>query len=79
MTAAPLEVGNYENSFYLLWVLEQVLRVADASEIQDAQRQLDGQVVRLADEYPLFSLYLWRIGALLKPDVSSLGTSNTAD
>ncbi|XP_041951306.1 meiosis-specific protein MEI4 isoform X2 [Alosa sapidissima] len=69
--AARLEVGRYENSFYLLWVLEQVLRDAGAPELREAQAQLERQVLRLADEYPLFSLYLWRIGALLKPEVST--------
>ncbi|XP_062407516.1 meiosis-specific protein MEI4 [Sardina pilchardus] len=77
--AAQLEVGRYENSFYLLWVLEQLLREAGASELRQAQPQLERQVLRLADEYPLFSLYLWRIGALLKPEVSASGTSNPAD
>lgn len=79
MAAEALEVGPYENSFYLLWVLEQVLREAGASEIQEAQRQLERHVVRLADEYPLFSLYLWRIGALMKPQASSFDSSNTVD
>ncbi|KAG5277445.1 hypothetical protein AALO_G00117680 [Alosa alosa] len=69
--AARLEVGRYENSFYLLWVLEQVLRDAGAPDLREAQAQLERQVLRLADEYPLFSLYLWRIGALLKPEVST--------
>ncbi|XP_031437934.1 meiosis-specific protein MEI4 isoform X2 [Clupea harengus] len=78
-SVAPLEVERYENSFYLFWVLEQVLRDGGASELSEAQGQLERQVVRLADEYPLFSLYLWRIGALLKPDVSTAVSPNAVD
>uniref|UniRef100_A0A8C7N5H3 Meiosis-specific, MEI4 homolog (S. cerevisiae) n=1 Tax=Oncorhynchus kisutch TaxID=8019 RepID=A0A8C7N5H3_ONCKI len=55
------DISLYENSFYLFWLLEQLLQ----------QRALLGRlehsVLLLSDDFPLYSLYMWRIGALLAP------------
>ncbi|XP_063079260.1 meiosis-specific protein MEI4 [Engraulis encrasicolus] len=77
----PPEVERYENSFYLFWVLEQLLRAngsAAAAEVGEGTRDLlERQVARLADEYPLFSLYLWRIGGLLKTSANASTSTAT--
>uniref|UniRef100_A0AAY4CRC1 Meiosis-specific protein MEI4 n=1 Tax=Denticeps clupeoides TaxID=299321 RepID=A0AAY4CRC1_9TELE len=63
------EVERYENSFYVYWVLEQLLKDGPRYEHREAQGQLERQVIRLSDEFPLFALYMWRIGGLLNPTV----------
>uniref|UniRef100_A0AAY4CNY5 Uncharacterized protein n=1 Tax=Denticeps clupeoides TaxID=299321 RepID=A0AAY4CNY5_9TELE len=62
-------VERYENSFYVYWVLEQLLKDGPRYEHREAQGQLERQVIRLSDEFPLFALYMWRIGGLLNPTV----------
>ncbi|XP_030627987.1 meiosis-specific protein MEI4 [Chanos chanos] len=64
------EWTRYENSFYLFWIVEQLVQNAKKGDILkygDLVDQLELQVLPLSDEFPLFALYLWRIGHLLRP------------
>ncbi|KAJ3606693.1 hypothetical protein NHX12_026212 [Muraenolepis orangiensis] len=65
---------RYENSFYLFWVLEKLLVVGGGSagpgctqEHQAFLGLLGHGVLLLSEEFPLLSLYMWRVGALLLP------------
>ncbi|KAJ8270820.1 hypothetical protein GJAV_G00119650 [Gymnothorax javanicus] len=57
-------IGKYENSFYLLWVLEQ-LSVGDAGMSREGRSHelqlLESLALRLSGEFPLFALYAWRV------------------
>ncbi|KAI7800078.1 meiosis-specific protein MEI4-like, partial [Triplophysa rosa] len=55
---------RYENSFYVFWLLEQLS--ADAGVEQELISQLEAGAFSLSDEFPLFSLYMWRIGGLYR-------------
>ncbi|KAG9282449.1 meiosis-specific protein MEI4 [Astyanax mexicanus] len=70
--------SRYENSIYLFRLLEQLAVVRPGrgaeTEHRDLQAQLERYVLPLSDEFPLFALYLWRIGALFNP-TSTAGTS----
>ncbi|KAM4632858.1 meiosis-specific protein MEI4 [Polymixia lowei] len=79
-TAGPerFTVHRYENSFYLFWILEQLLQRSEVpgreqmgSGVTPEQKAFQGllghHVLLLSDEFPLFALYMWRIGALLSP------------
>ncbi|XP_074121530.1 meiosis-specific protein MEI4 isoform X1 [Sminthopsis crassicaudata] len=70
------DVVRYENIFSLCWVLEQILqdRPEDnllpsiSPEEQETRKfldQLDQIILYLSDEFPLFTLYIWRVGILL--------------
>lgn len=67
----PLD--RYQNSCHLLWVLERLLPGLDSAqrrpELEVAQtaflHRLELRVFLLWDEFPLFSVLMWRIGKLL--------------
>ncbi|XP_053193455.1 meiosis-specific protein MEI4 [Scomber japonicus] len=66
----PLD--QYQNSCHLFWIVEEVLqkskvpcRVEVGSEQTGFLRHLERHVYLLSDEFPLFSIYMWRIGSLL--------------
>uniref|UniRef100_A0A4W5MTC1 Meiosis-specific, MEI4 homolog (S. cerevisiae) n=1 Tax=Hucho hucho TaxID=62062 RepID=A0A4W5MTC1_9TELE len=80
------DVSLYENSFYLFWLLEQLLQVGQgppgatggtghhwSPEQRALLGRLEHSVLLLSDDFPLYSLYMWRIGALLAPS----DTNNT--
>ncbi|XP_056150216.1 meiosis-specific protein MEI4 [Lampris incognitus] len=73
-------VNQYENSLYLFWILEQLLQRATVTgerekinepgfiqEQRAFKEHLEQHIFLLSDEFPLFALYMWRIGALLPP------------
>lgn len=67
-------VYQYENSCYMFWILEQLLqkyevrgRVQLGPEQKAFKDNLDQYILLLSDEFPLFALYMWRIGGLLSP------------
>ncbi|XP_042543055.1 meiosis-specific protein MEI4 [Dipodomys spectabilis] len=72
---ATYDVTRYENIFFLLWILEQLLQIEtkehsscidhDDPEIKKFLQKLDGTVFQLSDAFPLFTFYLWRLGILL--------------
>nr|XP_020475113.1 meiosis-specific protein MEI4 isoform X3 [Monopterus albus] len=66
----PLD--QYQNSCHLFWVLEELLqkskvpcRVEVGSEQMGFLRHVEQRLFLLSDEFPLFSIYMWRIGGLL--------------
>ncbi|KAL0967296.1 hypothetical protein UPYG_G00250420 [Umbra pygmaea] len=75
-----LDVSRYENSFYLFWLLEQLLQAEQGppgapgrtgldwrTDLRALQSSLERSILVLSDDFPLFVLYMWRIGALLMP------------
>ncbi|XP_054827349.1 meiosis-specific protein MEI4 [Eublepharis macularius] len=67
---------QYENIFFLCQVLEQLLErgteqenaacsVCDEEEKKKFLQNLDQAIFHLSDEFPLFCIYLWRLGTLL--------------
>lgn len=65
-------VDQYQNSSYLFWILEELLqkskvpcRVEVGSEQMGFLSHLEQRVFLLSDEFPLFSICMWRIGSLL--------------
>lgn len=70
----PLD--QYDNSCHLFWVLEQLLqdgeapcRVAPGPDHTGFLTHLEQHVLLLSEEFPLFSIYVWRTGALLTSSV----------
>ncbi|XP_075410154.1 meiosis-specific protein MEI4 [Tenrec ecaudatus] len=72
---ASYDVMRYENIFFLLWVLEQLLQKEteegntstlrhDDPEIQKFLQKHDKTIFHLSDAFPLFSFYFWRLGIL---------------
>ncbi|CAB1340386.1 unnamed protein product [Coregonus sp. 'balchen'] len=74
------DMSLYENSFYLFWLLEQLLQVRQgppgatggtghhwSPEQKALLGRLEHSVLLLSDDFPLYALYMWRIGALLAP------------
>lgn len=66
----PLD--QYHNSCHLFWVLEQLLHNSEAScrvpvepDHMGFLTHLDQHVLLLSEEFPLFSIYMWRTGLLL--------------
>ncbi|XP_043552776.1 meiosis-specific protein MEI4-like [Chiloscyllium plagiosum] len=67
--------SSYENVYYLFWILEQLLQHKNSAgcgvpamnclELEKLQQNLDKIVLHLSDDFPLFTMYLWRLGALL--------------
>lgn len=63
-------VDQYQNSCHLFWILETLLekvpcRVEVGSEEMGFLSHLEQHVFLLSNEFPLFSIYMWRIGGLL--------------
>ncbi|XP_060947943.1 meiosis-specific protein MEI4 [Limanda limanda] len=65
-------VDRYHNSCRLLWILEQLLqnpevrgRLETGSEQTSFLRHLEQHLLLLSEEFPLFTIYMWRIGSLL--------------
>ncbi|XP_023134987.2 meiosis-specific protein MEI4 [Amphiprion ocellaris] len=65
-------VDQYQNSCHLFWILEALLqkskvacRVEVGSEQMVFLSHLEQRVFLLSDEFPLFSICMWRIGGLL--------------
>uniref|UniRef100_A0A8C8SIZ4 Meiotic double-stranded break formation protein 4 n=1 Tax=Pelusios castaneus TaxID=367368 RepID=A0A8C8SIZ4_9SAUR len=69
-------VTHYENIFFLCMILEQLLPNEtgegnipssdyDGEEKTKFLQNFDQTILHLADEFPLFSVYMWRLGALL--------------
>ncbi|XP_071766411.2 meiosis-specific protein MEI4 [Centroberyx gerrardi] len=74
-------VNQYENSVYLFWILEELLQKSEVpgreemgsgvtshhhtAEQKALLGQLEHHVLLLSDEFPLFALYMWRLGGLL--------------
>ncbi|KFV62683.1 Meiosis-specific protein MEI4-like, partial [Dryobates pubescens] len=73
---AEWDITQYENIFPLCMVLEQLLqKEAEGSKVSSSEcdeggrsrflEDLDRVVLRLSDEFPLFSICLWRVSVLL--------------
>ncbi|KAM3603021.1 uncharacterized protein V6R79_015265 [Siganus canaliculatus] len=65
-------VDLYQNSCRLFWMVERLVQdseVAYRVEVESEQsgflRRLEQRVFLLSEEFPLFSVYMWRIGSLL--------------
>ncbi|XP_077030963.1 meiosis-specific protein MEI4 isoform X2 [Agelaius phoeniceus] len=70
------DIAQYENIFLLCMILEQLLQnETEESNISSSDyggeekikflKNLDQVILHLSDEFPLFSLYLWRVSVLL--------------
>ncbi|NXO42026.1 MEI4 protein, partial [Locustella ochotensis] len=70
------DISQYENIFLLCMTLEQLLQnETEESNISSSDyggdekikflKNLDQIILHLSDEFPLFSLYLWRVSVLL--------------
>lgn len=70
------DITQYENMFLLCMILEQLLQnETEESNISSSDyggeekikflKNLDQIILHLSDEFPLFSLYLWRVSVLL--------------
>ncbi|XP_068793688.1 meiosis-specific protein MEI4 isoform X1 [Struthio camelus] len=75
-TQAVYDITQYENIFSLFMILEQLLQnETEESNISSSEydgeeknkflKNLDQIILHLSDEFPLFSLYLWRVSVLL--------------
>uniref|UniRef100_A0A8C0IAQ9 Meiotic double-stranded break formation protein 4 n=1 Tax=Bubo bubo TaxID=30461 RepID=A0A8C0IAQ9_BUBBB len=73
---AMYDVTQYENIFPLCMILEQLLQnETEESNVSSSDydgeekikflKNLDQIILHLSDEFPLFSLYLWRVNVLL--------------
>ncbi|XP_040920875.1 meiosis-specific protein MEI4 [Toxotes jaculatrix] len=65
-------VDQYQNSCHLFRILEELLlkskvpcRVEAGSELTGFLSHLEQRIFLLSDEFPLFSIFMWRIGRLL--------------
>ncbi|XP_056337341.1 meiosis-specific protein MEI4 [Danio aesculapii] len=56
----------YQNSFYVFWLLERLAQDSNNGVNQELVVQLETKAFPLADEFSLFSLYMWRIGGLFR-------------
>ncbi|XP_039770799.1 meiosis-specific protein MEI4 [Ornithorhynchus anatinus] len=72
------DVTRYENTFWILTLLERLLEAGreesggarpdpEDREIQTFLRQVDPVILQLSDDFTLFSVYVWRLSMLLKP------------
>ncbi|XP_027500866.1 meiosis-specific protein MEI4 isoform X2 [Corapipo altera] len=70
------DITQYENTFPLCMILEQLLQnKTEESNVSSSDyegeekikflKNLDQIILHLSDEFPLFSLYLWRVSVLL--------------
>ncbi|NXC37695.1 MEI4 protein, partial [Penelope pileata] len=75
-TQAMYDITHYENIFSLFTILEQLLQnETEESNISGSDydgeekirflKNLDQIILHISDEFPLFSLYLWRVSVLL--------------
>ncbi|XP_009644391.1 meiosis-specific protein MEI4 [Egretta garzetta] len=73
---AMYDITQYENIFPLCMILEQLLQnETEESNVSSSDydgeekikflKNLDQIILHLSDEFPLFSLYLWRVSVLL--------------
>ncbi|NXL31849.1 MEI4 protein, partial [Glaucidium brasilianum] len=73
---AMYDITQYENIFPLCMILEQLLQNGtEESNVSSADydgeekikflKNIDQIILHLSDEFPLFSLYLWRVNVLL--------------
>ncbi|XP_067150695.1 meiosis-specific protein MEI4 [Apteryx mantelli] len=73
---AMYDITQYENIFSLFMILEKLLQNEteesniscseyDGEEKNKFLKNLDQIILHLSDEFPLFSLYLWRVSVLL--------------
>uniref|UniRef100_A0A8C5JQA7 Meiotic double-stranded break formation protein 4 n=1 Tax=Junco hyemalis TaxID=40217 RepID=A0A8C5JQA7_JUNHY len=80
------DIAQYENIFLLCMILEQLLQnETEESTISSSDyggeekikflKNLDQVILQLSDEFPLFSLYLWRVSVLLNSGSQSVPTS----
>ncbi|XP_069788165.1 meiosis-specific protein MEI4 isoform X2 [Narcine bancroftii] len=68
---AELDVSSYENVYHLFWILEQILQhkkpagsqitAVNLVDLEKLQQRLDQTVLRLSSDFPLFTVYLWRL------------------
>nr|XP_033791978.1 meiosis-specific protein MEI4 isoform X2 [Geotrypetes seraphini] len=67
------DIARYENIFSLCMVLEQIIQSGTEEkntssskyeEIKTFLQKLDQIILNLSDEFPLFCLYIWRLGVL---------------
>ncbi|XP_024912541.1 meiosis-specific protein MEI4 isoform X2 [Cynoglossus semilaevis] len=77
---ALFRLDQYQNSCQLFWIVEQLLgsssiRVEVDLEQTGFGRHLDRQVFLMSDEFPLFSIYMWRIGGLLRSSHTEKGSN----
>ncbi|NXS90899.1 MEI4 protein, partial [Jacana jacana] len=67
------DITQYENIFSLCTILEQLLEKEREGDVPDCGgeeklkflKNLDQVILHLSDDFPLFSLYLWRVSVLL--------------
>ncbi|TRY59140.1 hypothetical protein DNTS_032395 [Danionella cerebrum] len=62
----PVDWICYQNSFYAFWVLEHLAADGDEGVNHELRQQLESKAFPLADEFPLFSLYMWRVAGLFR-------------
>ncbi|KAK7133553.1 hypothetical protein R3I94_015436 [Phoxinus phoxinus] len=62
----PMDWIHYQNSFYVFWLLEQLAQDTNSNVNQELVIDLETKAFTLADEFPLFSLYMWRICGLFR-------------
>uniref|UniRef100_A0A663NF33 Meiotic double-stranded break formation protein 4 n=1 Tax=Athene cunicularia TaxID=194338 RepID=A0A663NF33_ATHCN len=85
---AMYDITQYENIFPLCMILEQLLQnETEESNVSSSDydgeekikflKNLDQIILHLSDEYPLFSLYLWRVNVLLNSENSMLAFAYT--
>ncbi|XP_069033576.1 meiosis-specific protein MEI4 isoform X1 [Embiotoca jacksoni] len=78
-------VDRYHNSCRLFWMLEELLQRSEAAcrvEVSSEQTGflglLERRVFLLSDEFPLFSIRMWRIGSLLADKGNTAGPAPSA-
>lgn len=64
-------VDQYQNSFYLFGVLDELLQKAEVPFRVEAEhvgvlRDLERRVFLLSQEFPLFSIRVWSVGRVLR-------------
>ncbi|XP_059842590.1 meiosis-specific protein MEI4 [Hypanus sabinus] len=69
-----LDVSSYENVYYLFWILEQILQrrkpagsgaaAVNLVELEKLQQRLDQTLLHLSSDFPLFTVYLWKLAGL---------------
>lgn len=78
---------QYENIFFLCKILEQLLETHteqknktslgyEEKEKKRFLQDIDQAVLHLSDEFPLFCIYLWRLGTLLNAAQTELQGRN---